>query len=65
MIYVNGRGMEYQEGLTIQGLIKQLKYTYPVLIVSVNGTHVPKDVYHKVVIQNSDDIKIIHPIAGG
>ncbi|KJS19154.1 MAG: thiamine biosynthesis protein ThiS [Clostridiaceae bacterium BRH_c20a] len=65
MIKVNNRPIEWQEGMTIKKLINSLKYSYPVLIVTINGEHIPREKYEEAAVADGDDVKIIHPIAGG
>ncbi|MFZ5943874.1 MAG: sulfur carrier protein ThiS [Bacillota bacterium] len=65
MIKVNNRPVEWEEGLTIKKLITILKYSYPVLIVTINGEHIPREKYEVAAVADGDDVKILHPIAGG
>ena len=65
MIKVNNRNVDWEEGMTVQRLIKKMNYSYPILIVKINNEHVPKEKYADTPIQNGDDVKVIHPIAGG
>ena len=65
MIRVNQRNMDLYEGMTLKSLIKDLKYSFPTLMVKVNGELVPKEKYEETRIRDGDDINIIHPIAGG
>ncbi|HCJ57619.1 MAG TPA: thiamine biosynthesis protein ThiS [Clostridiaceae bacterium] len=65
MIRVNHRNMDFYEGMTLKSLIKDLKYSFPTLMVKVNGELVPKGKYEETRIRDGDDINIIHPIAGG
>lgn len=65
MIRVNNRDLDFYEGMTIKSLIEDLKYSFPTLIIKVNSKFIPKNQYHETIIKDGDDIKIIHPIAGG
>lgn len=65
MIKVNGHDFPWTEGLTVRELLKQKKYTYPAIIVSVNGVHVHEDEYAKTYIQDRDTVQVLHLIAGG
>ena len=65
MILVNGRKQEWYEGMTVVSLLKDLNYTYPILVIRVNGDLVDKENYDSTYINKDDDVKIIHPIAGG
>ena len=65
MIKVNGRDMEWKENLTVELLLKKCKYTFPLIMVKVNGTYIPKEKYKDALIINNDDFQVIHSIAGG
>ncbi|NLM44877.1 MAG: sulfur carrier protein ThiS [Clostridiales bacterium] len=65
MIRVNQRDMDFREGMTVKNLLEDLKYSFPNLIVRINGEYIPRESYEKTVIKDNDDISIIHPIAGG
>ncbi len=45
--------------------IKKCKYTFPLIMVKVNGKYVPKEKYKDTLIMNNDDVQVIHSIAGG
>ena len=66
MIRVNNKfDVEWQEGMTMDSLLKILKFTFPMIVVSVNGKIVPKSDYATTVIEDNDQVKVIHLIAGG
>ena len=51
--------------LTVRDVIKQMNYTFPHIIVTINGTLVHHDTYDVTVVPLDADIRIIHLIAGG
>lgn len=66
MITLNKREqLEWREGLTVQALLEQKTYTYPHIIVSINGTVVKHDAYSETLIPDGADVRVIHLIAGG
>ena len=66
MIRVNNKfDVEWQEGMTVSSILKILKFTFPMIIVSVNGKIVPKSEYGTTRIEDNDQVKVIHLIAGG
>ena len=65
MIQLNNRPMEHEPGMTIKSLIRKMKFTHPMLIVRINGVLVEEALYADTPVQDGDDVKIIHPIAGG
>lgn len=51
--------------LTILGVMEHMKYTWPKLVVKVNGELVWPEEYGNVILQENDDLKIHHLLAGG
>ena len=65
MIQVNGRDFEWRAGLTIQAILEAHKYTAPRIVVKVNGELVRRKDWDIYCIQDGDDVRAIHLIAGG
>ncbi len=66
MIRVNEREeVEWQPGLTVAGLLERLRFTFPRLIVSVNGETVAPEEYATRAIPDGADVRVIHLMAGG
>lgn len=65
MIKLNNRDSEWEEGLTVQGLLNKKSYTYPKLIIKINNVLVLSEEYASTVIRDGDDVKVIHLLAGG
>lgn len=65
MIKVNSRDFEWQEGLTVQRLLELKEYTYVKIFVKINGIIIDKDNYASTLVQDGDDVKVIHLLAGG
>jgi thiazole synthase/sulfur carrier protein len=62
---VNNKTVDYVEDETIQDLLTRLKFTFPLVIVKINGKHVSRDRYSEVLIPDNADIQVIHMISGG
>ena len=64
-IMVNRRPVEFEAGESISGLIKRMNYTFPLLVVKVNGKVVagPEQKHH--LIEDGSEIDIIHLTSGG
>ena len=63
---LNNRQFEhYVENMTIQDVIDVMKFTYPRLVVKVNGKLIQKKEYSNVFLNENDDVKIHHLLAGG
>jgi len=66
MIRVNNRDeIEWQEGLTVTGLLELFRYTFPDIIVKINGELVRREEYPTRTIPDGADVRVIHMIAGG
>ena len=65
MIKINGRDKEWEENLTVELLLKKYKYTFPLLMVMVNGKFIHKEKYKETPVMDNDDIQVIHSMAGG
>ena len=67
MVYIiklNNRDFPWQEGLTIEKIIEIKNFTFPKIIVKVNGEHIEKEDYATTVINDGDNVQIIHLLAG-
>jgi sulfur carrier protein len=63
---VNGREQAvWESGLTVAGLLDKMRYTFPHIIVSIDGEVVPRDEYASREVPASADVRVIHLIAGG
>ncbi len=66
MIRVNRRTeVTWQEGMTVADLLEKLNYTYPHIIVKVDGELVRRHAYDTFTIPDEADVRVIHLIAGG
>ncbi len=65
-IMLNNRKETYEkESMTIEELIKFKNFTFKMLVTKRNGKLVKKEERENTIIQNNDDIHIIHLISGG
>lgn len=65
MIKVNKEDMEYQEGMTIEDVLREKKYTFRMITVIVNGRVIPKDQYATYRIMDGDNVDVVHIMSGG
>jgi len=65
MIKVNGRDKEWEKNLTVDLLLEKCKYTFPLIMVKVNGKYISKEKYQDTAIIDGDDVQVVHSIAGG
>ncbi len=65
MICVNQEEMEWEAGMTIQDVLDRRRYTFPMIVVKVDGELVPKEAYASYELRDGADVKVIHLISGG
>lgn len=65
MIKVNGRNFEWENGLTVAKLLVKKNYTFPSIVVQINGKYIPPSQYETAIINDKDDVKVIHLTSGG
>ncbi len=65
MIQVNGRSVEWEEGMTVADVIRKMKYTFPMLVVTVDGRHVPKKKYPSTPVPDGAEVRVLHLGQGG
>ena len=65
-ITVNRRdSVAWHAGMTVRELLDLRNYTFPHIIVTINGTITPHDAYDQTVIPEGADVRVIHLMAGG
>lgn len=66
MITVNQRErVAWHAGMTIRELLTIMTYTFPHIIVSIDGVLVPYGTYGETLIPDEADVRVIHLMAGG
>lgn len=66
MIRINNRDdLEWKEGLTVSDVLECMRYTFPHIVVKVNGEVVAPEDYAAYPIPEGADVRVIHLIAGG
>ncbi len=65
MIKVNSNELAWEKGLTVEKLLKNNNFIIHLSVVKINGKFIDKKSYHVQLINDNDDIKIIHLVAGG
>jgi sulfur carrier protein len=65
MIKINDEKIEWRKDMTVKDAMDKVRYSFPLVIVSVNGNPVPMDDIGKYKIKDGDEIKVFHLISGG
>ncbi len=66
MITVNKRHtLPWRAGMTVRDVLTAMNYTFPQIIVVINGDVVRHDAYDTTPIPDNADVRVVHMIAGG
>ncbi len=65
MIKVNNNEILWEIGLTVEKLLRENNFLLHLSIVKINGVHINKRSFNTQIINDNDDIKIVHLVAGG
>jgi thiamine biosynthesis protein ThiS len=64
-VTVNGKPMDLPAGLTIDGLLAQLKVRREFTAVALNREVAQRSRYALTELRDGDKIEIVHPMGGG
>jgi thiamine biosynthesis protein ThiS len=64
-VTVNGKPMELRAGLTIDGLLAQLKVRREFTAVALNREVTQRSLYAETELHDGDKVEIVHPMGGG
>ena len=66
MITINKRErIEWTPGTTVQDVLERMNYTYPEVVIRINGDVVMNEDYNSYTIPDEADVRVIHLMAGG
>ena len=65
MITVNGDPLAHTAGMTVRDLLRARGFIFPLLIVKVNGTLVPRADYDRFPVPDGAEVQVIHLMSGG
>lgn len=65
MIRVNNNDFPYNEGMTVDEILKKKRYMDHMIVVRINGNHVRPEDYKSRIVNDGDDVKVIHLFGGG
>lgn len=64
-VTVNGEAREFEDGLTVRGLVKALGLDAGPVAAEVNRAIVPRAEHDAVVVRDGDTVEIVHFVGGG
>jgi len=53
------------ESFSVRELLTVMKFTFPLIIVKINGRLIKKEDYERVFIGDGDNVEAIHLMSGG
>jgi len=57
--------VEWTEEMAVHEVLQACGFTYPIVVVSVNGQVVPQAAYRTFPVQDGDRVRVLHLVAGG
>ena len=51
--------------MSVEQLLKLKNFTFPMIIIKINGKLIKKENYSASIIKNGDDVTALHLISGG
>ena len=64
-VTVNGEPHACAEGLTVEGLLKEKAFSFPLRVILVNKQVVRREQVPATVLRDGDVVEVIHLIGGG
>lgn len=65
MIEVNGKKLVWEEGMTVRRVLQLMNYTFPLIIVRVNGELIDNQDWDTALIPQGANVQALHQMAGG
>ena len=65
MIEVNGRSIDWREGMTISDLLAEIRDTHPYPVVRIGERYVSRPHFEKTTVPDGSKVFLIPMIAGG
>ena len=66
MIRVNDKwDIPWQQGMTVEHTLQACGFSHRHLVVSVNGRLVPPQEYAGKLVEDGDQVRVVHVIGGG
>lgn len=65
MITVNDKDMQWEEGITIRDVLQRRRFSFPMVVVRVNGQVVRRKQFDTFQVKDGDEVKVLHLMGGG
>jgi len=64
-ITVNDCAMPWHSGMTVADVLREARFVFPLLVVSLDGRLVPRADYDSVQVPDGSRVDVIHLMSGG
>jgi len=64
-IDVNTNPIDWVEHETITRLLRRMNYSFPLVVVKIDGQVIPKSRYSDTIVPDGSVVEVIHLISGG
>lgn len=64
-LVVNGDPLDWFEGMTVRDVLTAKNYVFKLLVITVNGSLVPRGSYGEALVPAGARVEVIHLISGG
>lgn len=65
MITVNGSPHPWHEGMTVREVLEERRYSFPLLVVRIDGGLVPRGAYDETPVPDGAEVDVMHLMSGG
>lgn len=65
MIRVNGENLPHRPGMTVRDVLRERNFLFPLLVVSIDGRHVPRAEYDTTLVPDGAEVQVLHLMSGG
>ncbi|MBI5498635.1 MAG: sulfur carrier protein ThiS [Deltaproteobacteria bacterium] len=57
--------MPWRAGLTVADVLRERQFVFPLLVVSIDGVHVPRDAFATTAVPERAVVLVLHLMSGG
>jgi sulfur carrier protein ThiS len=57
--------MPWRAGLTVADVLRERRFIFPLLVVSIDGRHVPREAFAATPVPDGATVVVVHLMSGG
>jgi sulfur carrier protein ThiS len=57
--------MPWRTGLTVADVLRERQFIFPLLVVSIDGRHVPREEFAATLVPDRATVVVVHLMSGG